>query len=493
MLTSVFYRAAMILTGLIVQKHILSTFGSSVNGVTSSISQFLSYLVLLEAGIGAATVQSLHKPLKDGDFQAVSARFAAGKRMYNRAGALFLLFLAVISAVLPILTFGELSPLNVALLTLISGIGNVFAYLFIGKFSSLLLADSRSGVLYLTDSVSVIASCAIRVALIRSGADILIVQSVQPIIVLLRALTVFIYVRIKYPCLNGKAEPDMTFASKRRSAMTHQIAGLVVNHTDVTILTALSTLKNVSLYSVYSYIYSSIQTLFETVFHQALIGDFGKAAAVGKEEFNRRFTLFEAVYNIALYLTLTLALCLTLPFISLYTKGITDVEYINAWLAALFCLNLFMNLIRLPSIVAVTAYGYFKETEKSAIIECAVNLGVSLMLYPFIGIYGLLIGTFTAFLFRTQDSIRFIYRRCGLPYSQLLRANIGNMAASAAITVFTFVLFPINAESWLEWLLYAVALGLTSLAVFAVANLAVNRRPFFDFWNELRRKRGNHQ
>lgn len=478
MLTGAVYRILTVLTGLAVQRYILSAYGSAVNGVTSSIAQILSYLTLLEAGIGAATVSSLHKPLRDGDARKTSALLAECGMMYRKAGLWFLLLLAVISAVLPFLTLGEIAPVTVVLLTLLSGAGTVVSYLAVGRFTPLLTSDGRIGVLYLTDAVTVLLSCGARILLMRSGADIIAVQAVLPICAMLRALTVTVYVKKRYFSVNYRVEPSNHLKTVRRSAMTHQVVGIIVNHTDVTLLTVLSTLKSVSLYSVYHYVYSSIATLLEGSVVQAMTGHLGKKAAEGQEHFNAAFSVFETVYNAILYLLLSVALTLTLPFVSLYTAGIDDMEYVFPAMAVLFCLTFFLNLIRLPSIVAVNVYGYFKETERSAIIEAAVNLGVSLILLPFFGIYGLLFGTVAAYLFRTQDSIRFVYRKCGLSYMGSLRSAIGNTMASTAVILLFFVFFPITAASFGEWILKAAAVTVISAIIFAIFNLLFSREAF---------------
>ena len=476
MLTGVVYRILTVLTGLAVQRYILSAYGSSVNGITSSIAQILSYLTLLEAGIGAATVSSLHKPLKDNDSAKASALLSECRLMYRSAGLWFLLLLAVISAVLPFLTLGEFAPVTVAALTLLSGASTVISYLTVGKFTPLLTSDGRIGVLYLTDAVTVILSCGARILLMRSGADIVAVQAVLPICAMLRATTVTLYVKKRYFSVNYRAEASDELKKVRRSAMTHQVVGIIVNHTDVTLLTVLSTLKSVSLYSVYHYIYSSIATLLEGSVGQAMTGHLGKKAAEGRESFNTAFGVFEAVYNAILYLVLSVALVLTVPFVSVYTAGIDDMEYVFPALAILFCLAFFLNLIRLPSIVAVNVYGFFKETERSAIIEAAVNLGVSLILLPFYGIYGLLIGTVAAYLFRTHDSIRFVYKKCGLSYKGLLLSNTGNIIAAATVILLFFVLFPVTASSIGEWIMKAVFVTVISAMIFLILNLIINRR-----------------
>ena len=491
MLTSVIYRVAIILTGLAVQRHILAAYGSAVNGLTSAVTQMISYLVLLEAGIGAATVSALHKPLKENDTDKLSSLLSAGGKMYRKAGIAFLVGSLITAALLPIFTAGEASPVTVIALTLLSAAVNLVSYLFVGKYTPLLTADGKIGVIYILDTLSTVLSCGGRILLISLGADILPVQAVMPICAALKALAVWLYVKKSYPLINYKAKPDSELAPRRRSAMVHQIVGLAVSHTDVTILTLFSTLKTVSLYSVYQYIYSSISALLETAFCQATLGSMGKAAAEGKERFNRAFTVLESGYNTILYLILSVALTLTLPFIRLYTAGIQDVEYVNITVAILFCLNGFLSLIRLPSIVAINCYGAFKETERGAVIECIINLSVSLALFPFLGITGLLLGTTAAYLFRTQDTVRFVYRKCELSYLDLLRSNIGNLISAALVIIFGFVLFPVTAESYGEWILKALVLTVSSAVVFLVTNLIFNRKAFLLAKNILTKTQKN--
>ena len=476
MLSGALYRILTVLTGLAVQRYILAAYGSAVNGATASIAQFLSYLALLEAGIGAATVSSLNKPLRNNDHGKTSALLSECGIMYRRAGLLFLLFLAGLSIILPIVSHGEIEPLTVFLLTVLGGISSVISYLSVGRFTPLLTADGKIGALYLSDTVTLLLSCGARILLMRMGANIVTVQAAVPICALLRALIVTVYVKKRYSLLDHRAEPSKVLKTVRRSAMTHQVVGLVVNHTDITLLTLLSNLKNVSLYSVYHYVYSSISTLLEGSLGQTMTGHLGKKAAEGQESFNSSFSVFETLYNTVLYLILSVALVLTLPFVSVYTAGITDVEYSSPLLAVLFCVTFFLNLIRLPSIVAVNVYGLFKDTEKSAIIECAVNLGLSLILFPFMGIYGLLLGTVAAYLFRTQDSVRFVYKKCGLDYRNLIRVNLGNLIASAVVILLFFVLFPISATSFVQWIVKSIAVTLISALLFFLSNSIFNRR-----------------
>ena len=51
-ISSLLLQVTTLICGFIVPKIIIEKFGSNVNGLVSSITQFLAYITLLEAGIG---------------------------------------------------------------------------------------------------------------------------------------------------------------------------------------------------------------------------------------------------------------------------------------------------------------------------------------------------------------------------------------------------------------------------------------------------------
>lgn len=495
---STLYRATVLMTGLIVQQRILTVFGSDINGLTAGIAQLLSFLALIEAGIGAAAIQALHRPLRDGDDKTADAMLSATKTLYAKVGLYFLTGLLLLTAILTVSLSRQLAPITVAAVTLISGLGTVFSYIFTAKYTVLLISDGRSGIIYVADTVLTLLACTVKLTVAaRVGGEedhiaVLIIQAVPILTSLLKCLILSLYIKRCYPHLTFCAAPDDTFADNRRSALVHQAVGAVSAHVDITVLTLFSNLKNVSLYSVYNYIYSSINAVLNTVFAQAVLGHLGKSAAGTHSEYRKRYTSFEAIYNAVLYYTLTLALALTLPFIRLYTSGVTDIGYIDTTLAVLFCLTAFMSLIKLPMSVTVTAYGHFKQTQTGAIIECAINLVLSAALFPFFGIYGLLIGTLCSYVYRTQDLIRYTYKTFGFSYRRLLRSNIGNAVASAAVILAAFVLFPISAVSWWDWIFKALITAILSGVCFAVSNLIADRKLFIALLkNAFPRSRAN--
>lgn len=49
--------------GIIIPKLFITNLGSAANGLLSSVGQVLSYLTILEAGLGGASIQALYKPI----------------------------------------------------------------------------------------------------------------------------------------------------------------------------------------------------------------------------------------------------------------------------------------------------------------------------------------------------------------------------------------------------------------------------------------------
>ena len=88
-----------IICAFILPKLILLTFGSSYNGIVTSITQFLSCAVLLRSGIGGATRAALYKPLANNDTNEINSIIKATD-IFMKKVALFLFILIFILAII---------------------------------------------------------------------------------------------------------------------------------------------------------------------------------------------------------------------------------------------------------------------------------------------------------------------------------------------------------------------------------------------------------
>jgi len=159
--------------------------------------------------------------------------------------------------------------------------------------------------------------------------------------------------------------------------------------------------REVAVYSVYYIVVSSVQRLVST-FSTGLEAAFGNMIAKDeKQALEKNFNIFElASFSITTVFFTTTAL-LIVPFVSIYTKGVSDVNYIRPVFAYIFVAAEAVYCFRIPYHAVVLAAGHFKQTRNGAFAEAFINIVVSVVLVKVWGIIGVAFGTLFAMVFRT--------------------------------------------------------------------------------------------
>ena len=118
-------------------------YGSAVNGVVASITNFLSFISLLDMGVGAVDSANLTKPFGHGDTDQISRIVVSSERFFRRLAYIFIGYIAVLCVVFPITVNSSFSPwFSISLLIIIS-ISTLAQYLFGMTYQLLLNADQR--------------------------------------------------------------------------------------------------------------------------------------------------------------------------------------------------------------------------------------------------------------------------------------------------------------------------------------------------------------
>ena len=152
-------------------------------------------------------------------------------------------------------------------------------------------------------------------------------------------------------------------------------------------------------------VFSSLSTLINSV-NSSLNYILGHAwAKKDLQDYRKTHDMYESLYMASVFAVFTVAYILILPFIAIYTKGITDIPYIDVYLPILFVLVQLLSCSRATASRLITISGHARTTQKQSIIEAAINLISSIVLVNFLGIYGVLLGTIIALLYRTNDII----------------------------------------------------------------------------------------
>lgn len=408
--TGFFSQAVTFLLAFLVPRLFLVSFGSEIKGMLSTITQVFAYLWLLEAGVGLATVQALYAPVSRDDKAAVNAVMTATNRYYKKTGCIYLVAVILFSGIFSICSDVGLSRLTVFLVVLMQGLPNVMSYLIQGKYRLLLEAEGKSYVLNnLQTGLQILVNFG--KALLLSFTDsILLVQSLGCISALVQICFLVPYMKRHYGWLDLRhTKPDFQAISQKSAVLVHQISGVIFNNTDILLLSVFCGFKTVSVYTVYQSFFGYAEKLINTI-SSSITFSLGQLFHADRERFIRYMDVYETCYLMFVFILDTLVYLFILPVIRIYTRGINDIEYIDSWLPFLFVLISLLSNGKMPANQSINFAERFSDTKSHAILEAAINVGVSFFAVMLWGIYGGLIGTVAALLFRGNIMILYASR-----------------------------------------------------------------------------------
>ena len=464
------------LSGIIIPRFFTALYGSSVNGLVSSVSQFITYMSLVEAGIGAAGLVALYGPLARRDNGSISAIVSAARQFYMRSGWIFVALVALLIGFYPVIVQNEIADASfVRMMIFILSINGIVDYFFLGKYRVLLQADQRGYVIYNAQIIGTVIMTVVSIVLIDLEVSALLVKAVAAAIYILRSIIVAIYVRRKYPEVDFRAKPDTASFSQRWSALLHQVVGMIVNNASIILITLLvpvNALAEVSVFSVYNLVAYALFTMLNSI-GNGIRASFGQVMANGETEvLKKSYSTYEYVFFMMAFFCYICMGVLLYPFIGLYCAEFADSEIYLRWsLVILFTLVSFWQTFRIPAQTIIVGAGHFKQTQGRAIAEAAINLSVSLALVRFLGVVGVLIGMLASFIYRAVDMTLYA-NKYFLP--KTLKKTVSRFVRNtllAAVLVFGGVtVLPMQMDSWFTWALCAVGFA----AVTGVAVLLVN-------------------
>ncbi len=448
-------QGATIVSGLVVPRLVIAKFGSDVNGLMASIIQFLSYISLLEAGIGGVMSASLYKPLDRGDFKKVSSVISAAKSFYHKIAAIFLFYIVALCFIYPLISKSNFDVPYTVFMIIILSISTLLEYYFAVPYTALLRADQKVRIVYIITTITILLNVLTSFALIMVGASIHIVKLVSALVFALKPVYYSYYVRKNYALdykASGKGE-----LKQKWNGLVHHIAYFVQTSIDVMLITLFMDIKYVSVYAVYYTITSGIQSIVLSVANGSAAGMGNLVAREDKVALNKVLDTFEFVQSGIASVMYTITAVMIVPFVSLYTKGVTDINYIApAFAYVLISAHIVYCIRYIYSTVTLNANRY-KETQKGAIAECLSNLLISLALIKPFGILGVAIGTLLSAVIRCFFDLFYLKKHLVYrPISKFFRMFFINALVVAVSFTACNLFIDYNINSWHMWVLKAI-------------------------------------
>ena len=481
-----------IICGFIVPRLIIVTYGSDVNGLTSSITQFLSYIVLVEAGVGGVVRAALYKPIASADNRQISGVINATESFFRKIAYIFAGYMVVLAALYPFLVNREFNFLYTSSLVIIIGLSTFAQYYFGMTYTIFVQADQRRYISSILQMITVVLNTVFVIVFIYLGANIHILKLGTAFVYILRPVFLNIYVRRKYK-FDRSVPPDRKALSQKWDGLGHHIAYFVNLNTDVVVLTLFSkisaavSISEVSVYTVYYAVVSGIEKLTESL-SSGVEAAFGNIIANGEHEnLNKKFALYEFVSHTLTTFMFTCTGILIVPFIKVYTKNISDADYIRPLFAYILVLAQATYCLRIPYHIVTLAAGHYKQTRNGAFAEAGINVVLSAVLVYFFGIVGVAVGTLAAMIFRTVQYAYYLSKNilCRSLFVFIKRILISALCAVASVAIMRFIPH-MAVDSYNTWLLFALETAVVTMAVTCLINLILSRKEFIGSVNAVR-------
>lgn len=383
------------LLGFISRKVFLDSLGITYLGVNGLLTNVLSLLGLLEAGIGASIVYSLYKPLAEDDKSQVIALMQLYKKAYIiLAFIVFLLSMSLYPFLVGMVENGE-SISNFKIVYLVFVCKNVIAYLYSYKWC-IINADQKGYVLAKRNLVFNILTTIAKIVILTTTKSYILFLIVELLIMLIQSILNGLVVDKRYSYIKTKNRYKINEITRKeivkniKALFLHNIGSFCVFGTDNLLISKFINVATVGIYSNYTMIIGQLTSILSPIIN-GISNSVGNLIATEDEE--KIYSIFKITYliNFWIYSVCVIFLYNLLnPFISWWLGS----EYLlDGFTFVMILVNCYINGLRASIQVFKSKAGIFYQDKYVPLIESIVNLGASIILVKYLGLAGIFWGT----------------------------------------------------------------------------------------------------
>lgn len=481
------YQATTIICGFILPRLILGHFGTEVNGLVNSITQFLGIIAFLELGVGTVVQSSLYKPLADNDNVTVSKVITSADKFFRHLGYILAIYVIVMLFYYPYLVKQNFSFTFTATLIIAISVRSFAQYFFGIVNRLLLLADQKAYIQYIAQTLAVITNTLGCYILIAFDCSVQVVYGMTSVIFFLQPLAIHIYIK-KHYALNRKIHYDVEPIKQKWNGIAQHIAAVILTGSDTVILTVFSSLVNVSIYVVYYLPMSGSRLIIMSMISgiMALIGNLW--AKQNLKELRKVFAWTEWLIHTGTTLIFTLTAILIVPFVQAYTHGVSDANYIQPLFGVLLVAANSGHCLRLPYNIMILAAGHYKQTQHNYIIAAVMNIVISIIGVKQFGLIGVALGTMAAMVYQTvwmawYNSKNFIQWPMRNFFKQMA---VNSVSAVSIFTVASY--FNMTGVSYLEWVVLAIKVTACGIFIALLVNYIFYKEFILKITNKIMKR-----
>lgn len=469
---------------IIIGRIILAYLGSEYNGINAIVAQFLMIISVLEGGFTTASIVAMMHPYEAGKQDEIDQIFAETSIKFRRITALYLTFGAIGAIGYGLIIRTNIQAVIVIAVLIIGVIGSAFNVGVVSKYRLIFQVAQKEHI------YAAIMLCFTTIGQIGMIVSLVITQNIvfMRFIGMICSITggaVVIGVFSKRFNIKRVKWDKITRIKGTRDVIVGKVVGTIHSSATTLFLSIFSGAALTSVYAVYNSVIHMITSVVNIGFSspQNAIGQ----VLQGENHQNKRTVIFDYQYVIIVALTALFVplSVLIVPFVRIYTQGITDAQYINYGLATLLIISTYFQLLHVPSGICVYMSGGFKAAKKIQLLALAILVISNLLLGKLLVLYGFLISTILCNLFLALCEIIYVHTklipRSGGSFLKFWIPNLLLMVALIAIcNYFSYVVTDV-----LSWIVSACIVTVISIVITIVFNKLFMKEQFERIQNRL--------
>lgn len=461
------------LLGFVLPRVMIAGYGSDVNGLLGTISQIFSYMALLEAGVGQAAKNALYQPIVKSDQSGISLILSISRNYFRKLTVYYGAGVVLLAATAPFVLNTEVTADVIAAVVLLEGMSGVLSFFFVQTISTMLVADGRS---YINNAIIVtdkILCYAVRIIMAGCGVNIVLLQTAYFLITVAKVAFYYIYFRKEYAWVNLHAASGHEKLKDRNAYIITEVAWTLFSSTDMIVLSVFVNTKMSSVYYVYNMVFSGLNMLLNAVY-SSINYLLGQTYHSDLKKYEKMHDAFMSVFVGGMTVLVSAAYILCVPFIKLYTHGVTDIDYVYEAVPLLFCLVQLISWSRYIGGNLTGIAGYAKKTSYISMAEATVNILLSLILVGRFGIVGVLVATVAALPLKVLWCIYISDKKVMHRSYKKTAAILGINYLLFVIVVVCGKLLSLNINNYGQFALYAVIVTILLTIIGSGLNFIVN-------------------
>lgn len=462
-----------IILGLIVPRLFITNYGSDVNGLLGTITQIFTYMALLEAGIGQAANNLLYKPFQEKDRDGISEIASIAKTYFRRVTPIYGVGVIVLALVLPFAFKTNVDPVTIALIVLFEGMSGVVSFYYIQIQSIIIGVDGKSYINNTINLVNRIIGYVVKIVMAAFGLNIILLQFVFFLVTIAKVIFYQVYFRKNYGWINLKKIEKGVKLKDRNSYIITEICWTIFSSTDMIVLSTFLSTQLSSVYGIYSMVFANISLLLNSVFNSVTYL-LGQTYHENREKYIKLHDAFNSAFVGLLTALMMICYFLTIPFVSVYTIGVTDTNYIYTSLPLMFCLVQLLSWSRYVAGNLIGIAGRIKKAIWVNILEAVINLVCSIIFVQSFGIVGVLFATVIALpvkvIYCNYIGDKIILKRSCWNTIRILLSNF--ILFFVAVYIKSFI--DIKIDSYISLVIWGIGLTAIFTVIVLVTNSLVN-------------------